>query len=289
MKINLCKCGCGNLCEQNYIKGHGRKGKKNTVEHNLKISLANKGRIITKEEKERLGNLNINKKHTEETKLKISKIAKEKGFGKWMIGKKMSKETKIKLSEIKEGHLTSEETKRKISIANLGENNGMFGRTHSDEYKEILRQNAVNFRKNAHTLKAIEKQRLKKIGKTASVETKQKMRISAINYIINKNGGVCTMHNINACKYLDKLSKENNWNLQHAENGGEYHIKELGYFVDGYDMNKNIVVEYDEPLHYYKNGELKSKDNIRQNEIINYLKCKFFRYNEKKGILYEII
>jgi len=45
IKTNLCKCGCGNLCEQNYLKGHGRKGKKNSVEHNMKIGSKNKGKM----------------------------------------------------------------------------------------------------------------------------------------------------------------------------------------------------------------------------------------------------
>ncbi len=44
----------------------------------------------------------------------------------------------------------------------------------------------------------------------------------------------------------------------------------------------------DEPLHYDKNGNLKNKDIIRQNEIKEKLKCKFFRYNENKNYLYEI-
>ncbi len=40
---------------------------------------------------------------SEETKRKLSRIAKEKNFGKWMIGKKLSKETKRKISETKKG------------------------------------------------------------------------------------------------------------------------------------------------------------------------------------------
>lgn len=51
-----------------------------------------------------------------------------------------------------------------------------------------------------------------------------------------------------------------NWNLRHAENGGE--IIKFGYFLDAYDEEKNIVVEYDEPRHYIdvENNILKSED-----------------------------
>ena len=66
----------------------------------------------------------------------------------------------------------------------------------------------------------------------------------------------------------------------HAENGGEFHIKELGYWVDGYSPSKNIVFEFDEPSHFDKNGLLKKRDQIRQKEIEQYLKCIFIRIRE---------
>ena len=49
-----------------------------------------------------------------------------------------------------------------------------------------------------------------------------------------------TMFNIRGCKYFDKLNKERDWNLQHAMNGGE--IKMIGYWLDAYDKQKNIIV-----------------------------------------------
>ena len=145
-----------------------------------------------------------------------------------------------------------------------------------------------NVRENSHSPDAIEKRRIKAIGRKASNETRKKMRISKINYIKEKNGGICPMHNQKACEYFDKLSKINNWKLQHALNGGEFYISELGYFIDAYDIENNIVIEYDESLHYDSKGNLKNKDIIRQNEIKEKLKCKFFRYNENKNELYEI-
>jgi hypothetical protein len=69
---------------------------------------------------------------------------------------------------------------------------------------------------------------------------------------------------------------ESGINIQHAENGGEFHIKELGYWVDGYDKENNTVYEWDEKSHYI-NGELREKDLIRQKEIKAFLNCKFIR------------
>ena len=62
-------------------------------------------------------------KHSEETKLKISRTSKKNGVGKWMNGKKHSEETKRKMSLIRKGkpqpwnkgRKMTEEHKRKIS------------------------------------------------------------------------------------------------------------------------------------------------------------------------------
>lgn len=36
--MNLCKCGCGKLCAENYKRGCGRRGKKSSEEHNRILS-----------------------------------------------------------------------------------------------------------------------------------------------------------------------------------------------------------------------------------------------------------
>ena len=66
--------------------------------------------------------------------------------------------------------------------------------------------------------------------------------------------------------------------IQHAENGGEYHIKELGYWVDGYDTENNIIYEYDEKRHFNHDGTLCDKDIQRQKEIEeHHPECEFIR------------
>jgi hypothetical protein len=74
--------------------------------------------------------------------------------------------------------------------------------------------------------------------------------------------------------------EENNIFIQHALNGGEYYIKDLGYWVDGYDEENNTVYEWDEEYHHYVNGELSEKDIKRQLEIEEFLKCRFIRIRE---------
>lgn len=101
--------------------------------------------------------------------------------------------------------------------------------------------------------------------------------IALINY--NKNNGyqISPNYNPNGCELLDQIANENGTMIQHAMNGGEYYIKELGYWVDGYDQENNLVYEFDEKHHFDRNGNLKEKDQTRQHEIEHLLTCKFIR------------
>ena len=76
---------------------------------------------------------------------------------------------------------------------------------------------------------------------------------------------------------IEEYGKNEGYTFMHAENGGEYFIKELGYFVDAYDPINNVVLEVDERHHFDNKGKLKEKDIIRQKEITKILGCKFIR------------
>lgn len=93
-------------------------------------------------------------------------------------------------------------------------------------------------------------------------------------------------YNETACKFIDELNIKNNWNLQHAMNGGEYKIGP--YHVGGYDKELNIVFEYDEK--HSKHTQIKGilRDKCRQAYIIEKLNCEFWRYSEKDNLLYKI-
>jgi len=125
-------------------------------------------------------------------------------------------------------------------------------------------------------------------GRKHTAESKEKTRLSTLKYLENTVGDIKPRYNKNACRYIDFLNSKNNWNLQHAENGGEFSIR--GYFVDGYDKTLNIVFEYDEPRHYIdvKANQLCERDILRMKEIVESLQCKFYRYNEKIDLFYEV-
>jgi len=114
-------------------------------------------------------------------------------------------------------------------------------------------------------------------GKQHNNETRGKMRISAINRIKERVGQLMPNYNTSSIPILEQKAKELGiTDLQHAENGGEFYIKELGYWVDGYSKEKNIVIEYYERYH----DKQKKRDSQRQEEIMNLLKCEFIIIKE---------
>ena len=88
-------------------------------------------------------------------------------------------------------------------------------------------------------------------------------------------------YNPKACEYFNQLMEQTGTHIQHVENGGEYYIKELGYWVDGYDKENNIIYEYDEEQHFNHDGTLIEEDIKRQQEIEEYHpECKFIRIKD---------
>lgn len=142
----------------------------------------------------------------------------------------------------------------------VGEKNGMWGKQHSTETKMKISHLARTRKRTPH-----------------SEDTKRKMRISASERMQDRNlkAGI----NPKACAEIDKFSKLEGYNVKHGLNGGEYYVKELGYFLDGYDREQNVVIEYDELHHQLPS--IKEKDEKRQKEIIDFMRCKFIRLVEQ--------
>lgn len=78
-------------------------------------------------------------------------------------------------------------------------------------------------------------------------------------------------YNKKGCEVIEEYGLKHGYNFQHAENGGEVYLESIGYWLDGYDREKNVVVEYMEKYHRYRT----KKDSTRKKEIIELLGCKF--------------
>jgi hypothetical protein len=115
------------------------------------------------------------------------------------------------------------------------------------------------------------------LNKPHTEETKLKMRKAALEYLEKTKGQVIPRYNIDSIPVIEEYGRKHGYRFMHAENGGEYFIKELGYFVDAYDPIHNVVLEVDEPFHFTATGELRKRDQERQSQIETLLECTFIR------------
>jgi len=251
--LNCKKCGkqitkyCkGGLCRSCARKGKipWNKGKLRTEETKKKISdtLSNKNHPRYKKALWNEGKTGV---YSEETLKKMSES--HKGKTTWIKGKHHTKETLKKMSDAKKGKSLSKEHKKNISEANKGEKNSFYGKKHTKESKQKIR-----------------KARKKQIF---TEETKRKMRLSRIKEIEEKNGICFPNYNKQACEHFKNFDKINNTKGRYAMyGGGEYFIKELGYWPDYINFDMKLIIEWDEPWH----NKQKQKDKQRQKEIMAY-------------------
>jgi len=212
---------------------------------------------------------------SKETKDKISKA--KKGCIPWNKGISMSEESRLKMSISSTGFKHSEETKKKIGIISKG-------KKHTEKTKKKMSDNrkGMVFSKE-HRLNIAKSKTGKNnhnYGTHLSDGLKQKIRLGNIKHLIDTKGVIQPNYNSEACKYFDQLNKKFKLNGQHAKNGGEFLIKELGYWVDYYEGNLNLIIEWDEKRHYDIDGNLKRKDILRQKQIENHLDCNLLRIKE---------
>jgi hypothetical protein len=156
-----------------------------------------------------------------------------------------------------------------MSCCKKGERNCNYKRKFSKETLKKMSENHADVSKENNPM----------FNKKHSDSSRRLLRLKHIEWIEkNKNDGksIFPFFNKEACKIIDDYGKQNGYNFQHALNGGEWFIKELGYWVDGYDKDKNVVIEYYERKHKYT----AEKDEKRINEIKNFLKCKIIIIRE---------
>jgi hypothetical protein len=158
-----------------------RWGVKLPLEIREKISAKHKGKVISKEHKDKLSKLNkgcgnhfFGKTHNEETRKKISELA---------TGRKLSEETRNKISDAHKGLQSGDKhgmfgkkhtdnAKQKISSKVKGEKNGFFGKTHNEETRKKIG--------NTHKGKKLTQEHIDKIksvntGRLVTEETRKKL------------------------------------------------------------------------------------------------------------------
>jgi hypothetical protein len=146
LKRKYCSSKCSQLASRGVHKIF-------TEEHKKNIGLAGIGRTS------HIKNMTLEQRYGLK---KAMQIIKNISIGK--TGKKLSEEHKKNVGLSLKGHITLEETKKKISIANSGENNGMYGKFQSKEVLEKIRQTRKKTENELGYYHSTETK--KKIGKT---------------------------------------------------------------------------------------------------------------------------
>lgn len=186
----------------------------------------------------------------------------------------------------KYGWTLEQYTEYNKSRGSVGESNGNYGSSYYQVWIEKYgRDIADKMNADLTTRKVRYGEDNGNFNRVLSAETKKKMSISAIERV--KRQGMPHSYNPNSIPIIEQYGRENGYTFQHAENGGEYQVPNTTFFVDGYDVENNIVIEYDEP-HHFKNGELHPKDLWRMNLIISKINCIFVRIDYNGNItIYE--
>ncbi len=96
----------------------GGEGGIHCEETKIKISKANKGKVVSKETRKKLAEIQTGKTYGDDTKAKLSKINSGEGNG--FYGKTHSKESRDKISKAHKGKTISKEHRDKISKAQKG-------------------------------------------------------------------------------------------------------------------------------------------------------------------------
>lgn len=154
-----------------------------------------------------------------------------------------------------------------LSCARIGQNNPQYGKP----------GNRLGLRFSNETRKKMSQYRQMHqfgsdnpfYGRKHNEQTLRKMREHRLN-------GVSPAFNPLACQKIDEYGKQHGYTFQHALNGGE--VKVIGYSLDGYDKEKNVVIEYYE-RHHNKPIQQK-KDEVRKQRIVKHLGCKFIELRE---------
>ena len=177
----------------------------------------------------------------------------------------------------------------------------------------VIRGKPSAFKGKYHTNEVKKKISISKLGTKQSDITKKKMseyrkklysNQSEVEKLTKKVSMAMKRHDIRI-KHLKALSESrflgkmvdngqlellNKWNKLgfHFEPNYQLHTDIDLFYIDGYDKEKNVVVEYDSKYHTRRNQ--KEKDLIRQNKIVNILMPKkFWRYNSETKTIKNIL
>lgn len=201
-----------------------------------------------------------------------------KGISPWNTG--LTKHTDVRMKELSYRMIKDNPAKQKNVKLKMGISAKKRGRTQPIDFKmpEQAKQKQSKTRKELK-LSGEKSGRfgialydiwLNKYGKKEANKREsnriKKIRLTTLKNIEERAGQVRPNYNFDACKIIEGFNKFG-YNFQHAENGGEICV--AGYFPDGLDEKRKLIVEIDESYHFDVGGNLRQKDVDRQKYLEN--------------------
>lgn len=208
------------------------------------------------------------------------------------VKNQLGRHNKGKTYEEIHGEEKAKQIKRKISefpSKVKGQRSKLKGRTYEDIFGvegAKKRRKQTSKANKGRTFKDRQKTYVELHGPEKAEEIKRKQRVHSLNRIreqYNNGGQLQPFYNPDACNYFDWIMEQTGTFIQHAQNGGEFECKYLGYFADGYDSENNIWYEWDEKQHFNFDGTYIDYDIKRQHAIESFLNCIFIRIKDFKS------
>jgi hypothetical protein len=180
------------------------------------------------------------------------------------------KKTRCHSCQMKERNIL-EETKRKISLAKTG-------KMLSEDHRKKMSDSARKERKHRYSIRENRDILSKSVKEAMHRPDVRKKHLDALRH----------SRWIKVRSDKGQLEMINCWNKMgfNFEPNYQIHTDDFLCYLDGYDKDRNIVLEYDSKYHHRQ----KEKDLIRQQKIIGILNPKkFWRYDVVNKQLTEII
>ena len=165
-------------------------------------------------------------------------------------GDKLSELTKQRIGQKVKGQHRTDECKLKLSKSKIGENNPMFGKKHTQEWKDNL----------SFKLK----------GQKRTPEQRQRMKIAQTKFFDNKGRNPQIRSKHEGAEYVNwrtKVFQRDNWTCQTCQMRGVFlqahHIKSWRRFPElRYDINNGITL-CKNPCHLLANKEQRKNEKIK--------------------------
>ena len=174
-----------------------------------------------------------------------------------------------------------------------GNKNPFFGKHHPEETRRQIALFQIGSKKSTEAKNKISVFQKKRYSDPDECQRTSELTKTAMHQPEIREKHIKALHHSKWIKVrtdkgqLELLEKWNRLGF-HFEPNYQVHTDEDLFYLDGYDKERNVVLEYDS--RYHKKSYQKERDVIRQNKIIDILRPrKFWRYDAEKNQVMNVL